>query len=171
MKAASRAQRPEPTGRRGWGRPTPWFALLLGLVTVGCAAGSRPGAPAQDAAPSSAAEAPAFAAQSAPARPVTSGGAADQAGSGSEADPLSELDRAERELELLLDATAQRSTPLASDECATACRALGSMRRSATKLCEIGDDAEAARCESARSRVARAEARVLERCSACSAPP
>jgi hypothetical protein len=81
-----------------------------------------------------------------------------------------ELDRAERDLDALLSGAAQRSTPLATDECATACRALGSMQRALTKLCELDDDAETARCETARSRVARAEARVRDRCPVCAAP-
>lgn len=170
MKPASRAPKQSPVERRGPARPAPAIAALLGLVAVGCAASSKPGAPAQEAAPSSAGDASPLAAPSAPEQPALSAGSADGAGSGSVSAAQAELDRAERDLEALLSGAAQRSTPLATDECSTACRALGSMQRSLLKLCEIGDAAEASRCESARSRVARAEARVRERCPACSAP-
>lgn len=54
----------------------------------------------------------------------------------------------------------------AADGCATACRALSSMRRAATHLCELAGD-EDARCDSARGRVASAEERVRASCSEC----
>lgn len=53
-----------------------------------------------------------------------------------------------------------------ADGCATACRALSSMRRAATHLCELAGDGDA-RCDSAKGRVANAEERVRASCSDC----
>lgn len=53
------------------------------------------------------------------------------------------------------------------ERCSLACRALGSMDRSASRICELaGDDDE--RCQSARDRVSKARAIVERACSACS---
>jgi hypothetical protein len=53
-----------------------------------------------------------------------------------------------------------------ADGCATACRALSSMRRAATHLCDLAGDSDA-RCDSAKGRVANAEERVRASCSEC----
>jgi hypothetical protein len=58
-------------------------------------------------------------------------------------------------------------TPLSSDPCANACRALASMERATTHLCTLAGDADA-RCEGARTRVKNASARVHAECPACS---
>ncbi len=52
------------------------------------------------------------------------------------------------------------------DRCLTACRALASMQRSATRMCElIGEDD--ARCDSVRDRVERARQLVYGECPSC----
>lgn len=53
-----------------------------------------------------------------------------------------------------------------ADGCATACRALSSMRRAASHLCELAGDGDT-RCDSAKTRVASAEERVRASCSDC----
>jgi len=57
-------------------------------------------------------------------------------------------------------------TPLSSDPCANACRALASMERATTHLCSLAGDADA-RCEGARTRVKNASTRVHAECPAC----
>jgi hypothetical protein len=52
------------------------------------------------------------------------------------------------------------------DPCALACRALASMGRAASHICDIaGDDDE--RCGNAKGRVKNAEERVHQSCPAC----
>jgi MYXO-CTERM domain-containing protein len=53
---------------------------------------------------------------------------------------------------------------LATDDCSTACRALGSIQRAADKICSLepGD-----RCSEARAKAAEAARRVREACPAC----
>jgi hypothetical protein len=58
-------------------------------------------------------------------------------------------------------------TPLSSDPCANACRALASMERATSHLCTLAGDGDA-RCEGARTRVKNASARVHAECPACS---
>jgi len=53
------------------------------------------------------------------------------------------------------------------DRCAIACRALGSMQRSADRLCSLTGE-EDDRCESVRQRVERARELVYRVCSSCS---
>jgi hypothetical protein len=50
--------------------------------------------------------------------------------------------------------------------CATACRALASMRRASEHLCALAGDGDP-RCGAARERVHRADERVREACPAC----
>lgn len=54
------------------------------------------------------------------------------------------------------------------DRCETACQALGSMQRSADRLCALTGE-EDDRCESVRQRVERARELVYRVCSSCSA--
>lgn len=56
------------------------------------------------------------------------------------------------------------------DPCATACRALASMQRSAAHLCALAGEGDG-RCEDARGRVRGASARVRTACPSCAAPP
>jgi len=52
------------------------------------------------------------------------------------------------------------------DRCLSACRALASMQRSATRLCELTGE-EDPRCEDVRDRVERARQLVLDACPSC----
>jgi hypothetical protein len=63
---------------------------------------------------------------------------------------------------------AERSTISGGDPCASACRALGSMRRATDHLCALSGEGDT-RCEGARRRVDSASARVHASCPACSA--
>src|SRR5262249_46308294 len=54
------------------------------------------------------------------------------------------------------------------DPCFTACRALASMERAATHLCELTGDGDT-RCSNARTRVKTAPARVRSSCPVCQA--
>ncbi|MRG90856.1 hypothetical protein [Polyangium spumosum] len=56
--------------------------------------------------------------------------------------------------------------PVSADPCSTACRALDSMERAATHLCDLAG-AEAARCASAKDRLRKAEELVRQRCPGC----
>ncbi|MFS8071039.1 MAG: hypothetical protein ACMG6S_32120 [Byssovorax sp.] len=56
-----------------------------------------------------------------------------------------------------------------ADPCATACSALSSMERATKHLCDLTGDGDA-RCDSARSRVSGATARVTASCPACAEP-
>jgi hypothetical protein len=56
------------------------------------------------------------------------------------------------------------------DGCATACRALASMTRSADHLCQMAGETDG-RCEDARARVAGARGRVKAACPACAPQP
>lgn len=56
--------------------------------------------------------------------------------------------------------------PVSTDPCATACRALDSMERAATHLCDLAG-AEATRCASAKDRLRKAEELVRQRCPGC----
>ena len=56
----------------------------------------------------------------------------------------------------------------ANDGCATACKALASMQRSADHLCKIAGEGDG-RCEDARTRVRGASARVRSVCPVCAA--
>ncbi len=53
-----------------------------------------------------------------------------------------------------------------ADRCSLACRALGSMQRSAERLCELTGSVDD-RCVDVRARVSRATARVTRACPAC----
>ena len=86
------------------------------------------------------------------------------------------LDQAERELNQALPAGGAfasppsgqpgGTTPLSEgDACSIACRALASMERSATHLCELAGDG--AQCDSAKARVKSASERVHGACPGC----
>jgi hypothetical protein len=64
------------------------------------------------------------------------------------------------------------ATPLngEGDGCATACRALASMARSADHLCSLAGEGDG-RCDDARGRVRGATARVRSACPTCAAQP
>jgi hypothetical protein len=72
---------------------------------------------------------------------------------------LAELDRAE--------ALADVSTR----DCAGACRALDSMRRSASHVCDLEPPPGSGRCQDARRRVDDARARIVSRCGGCPRDP
>jgi hypothetical protein len=155
--------------------------LALGLVcAVGCGA-SKQAAPA-DAPPAPGAEAP----------EATS--LAEEGEANAELDTADDAARAFADAERQLDdmfqpadepapivpdtsTTAQpgtappappRAEALAADRCTNACRALGSMRRSAARLCELaGQDDQ--RCSEVTARVQRAESRVRQSCPGCDA--
>jgi hypothetical protein len=65
-------------------------------------------------------------------------------------------------------ARAQADLEAASTDCATACRALASMERAATHLCELaGDPDDQTRCNDARRKVIAARERVRSACGTC----
>lgn len=59
---------------------------------------------------------------------------------------------------------AQRDSAL--DRCTSACKALDSMTRAATRVCELVGESDA-QCSDARKRVARSQSRVAQACPAC----
>ncbi|MEO5729335.1 MAG: hypothetical protein ABI134_35115 [Byssovorax sp.] len=61
---------------------------------------------------------------------------------------------------------ASADSAASADPCATACSALSSMERATKHLCDLTGDGDA-RCDSARSRVSGATARVTASCPAC----
>ena len=64
------------------------------------------------------------------------------------------------------DATRPKAAPMAADRCSRACRALGSMRRSADRLCELtGRDDP--RCQNVEQRLVRARDTVARSCPGC----
>jgi hypothetical protein len=69
----------------------------------------------------------------------------------------SDLDRAERELEA------------STGDCAAACRALGSMERATTHLCEIAQSSaeDGPRCDDAQRKVRAAREHIRSTCGAC----
>lgn len=77
----------------------------------------------------------------------------------------------DRELETLEKNLTDATTTLSTSDCATACRALASIRRAADKICAL-DSGE--RCAAGRARADDATRRVREACPECaiaSAPP
>lgn len=58
------------------------------------------------------------------------------------------------------------AAPAAGDRCEIACRALGSMERATSHLCDLAGDGDD-RCSSAKERVASAKERVVAACPAC----
>ncbi|MFO0553278.1 MAG: hypothetical protein U0271_33145 [Polyangiaceae bacterium] len=86
----------------------------------------------------------------------------------SSGDPMHDLDAAEHALEQALSGKSEDgTTELAEgDRCSIVCRALASMRVSATELCKLDEE----RCPSARERLTRAETRAREACPACASP-
>jgi hypothetical protein len=86
------------------------------------------------------------------------------------------LDQAERELNQAIAAGGNFANPppgqpgsptqlTEGDACSIACRALGSMERSATHLCDLAGDGE--QCDAAKARVKSASDRVHEACPGC----
>jgi hypothetical protein len=64
----------------------------------------------------------------------------------------------------LLRSIASQAEALSTDDCAAACRALGSMRRAADRLCTLDPGR---RCTEARARVDEAARKVREACPGC----
>jgi MYXO-CTERM domain-containing protein len=64
----------------------------------------------------------------------------------------------------LADESAALSTSLTTSDCATACRALASIRRAAEKICALDPDE---RCDAARAKADDATRRVREACPEC----
>jgi hypothetical protein len=63
---------------------------------------------------------------------------------------------------------AQRELDLAMNDCASACRALGSMERATGHLCDLASEADdRQRCEDAKSAVRRAREKIRGTCRAC----
>jgi hypothetical protein len=143
------------------------LAIVALVALGGCAAAPR--------APMSAPEAPSAPAPSAVATPTTA------------EDAAAELDRAEAELsrafgegsekESLAGGVGHGAEVQSADRaaepklaeggaCDIACRALGSMQRAATHLCELAGDGDG-RCASAKARVDGARERVHASCPAC----
>ena len=75
---------------------------------------------------------------------------------------LADLGKAERDLSESLDP--QRAVPLGTDRCTVVCKALSSMRASATRLCELTTDE---RCDDAKARLTKAESKAKSACPAC----
>jgi hypothetical protein len=163
----------DPRSHRPFGaRPSLLVLPALLAAGAGCAAPSKPSAPAAEAAAPSLEGTPSPAPASplqAPQLPAGDAGGAQ----GELTDPASALERAERDLDAALGSLAAtpQSTSLATDECTTACRALGSMQRAASRLCELDTPREGERCAHAKARVARAEERVRSRCASCASLP
>ncbi|MDI1481389.1 hypothetical protein [Polyangium sp. y55x31] len=61
---------------------------------------------------------------------------------------------------------ADEASPVSQDPCMTACRALQSMGRAATHLCDLAGEGDT-RCANAKDRVRRAEDLVRQRCPGC----
>ncbi len=78
--------------------------------------------------------------------------------------PKSAARPVESEAQKGVGASADGAAP--ADPCATACSALSSMERATKHLCDLTGDGDA-RCDSARSRVSGATARVTASCPAC----
>jgi hypothetical protein len=90
---------------------------------------------------------------------------------------VAELDRAELEVNQAFGGGSKPASPMsdprggtdlssgAGDACSIACRALGSMERSAARLCELAGDGE--RCDAAKARVKSASDRVHGACPGC----
>ena len=141
-------------------------ALLLALTGLAGCAGA--------AAPKSAAEAPAQAQQPAPGSypasmplPSAPQSSADHpaAGAAAPAAPTATVPRREglrRDIE-----AAQRELDLSGADCASACRALGSMERATARLCTL----EEASCEDVRVRLRKARERVRATCGGCGGAP
>ena len=67
---------------------------------------------------------------------------------------------------------AQRALEAAAGDCASACRALGSMDRAAGHMCELASDVDdRRRCEAAKTRVQAARDRVRTTCGTCPGGP
>lgn len=67
---------------------------------------------------------------------------------------------------------ASRELDVSAGDCQAACRALGSMDRSAGRLCEIAHDGdELRRCDDAKRRVFGARDKVRETCGSCPGGP
>ena len=90
---------------------------------------------------------------------------------------VAELDRAEREVNQAFGGETKPASPMpdpragtglggdAGDPCVIACRALGSMVRAASRLCELAGEGE--RCDAANVRVKSASERVRGACPGC----
>ena len=137
----------------------------FGLVGLVCLVGCSAQEPSYPAAPSYAPGYPATTAQpqyfSEPGKAPVSGFPALQ--------PLdAELLTMDRDEQLINSVLASdQPVPLAEgDRCTVICKALSSMRQSATHICQLAAD----RCEGAQARVRKAEERAKDACPACATP-
>ena len=137
-------------------------ALSLGLFALAACGGGMEGAQSPPAPAASPGQYPA--ATTMLDAPTTVDGAA------------ANLERAEMELNQAISAEGDfanpppgqpgRSTQLSEgDACSIACRALASMERSATHLCDLAGDGE--QCDAAKARVKSASDRVHDACPGC----
>lgn len=132
-------------------------AVLVGVTLAACASSpavNDPGkaTPTYDA--TSGVEPPT-------ANTMTVGGA--KPGSAGEAE--SELTSAEKDLEKLIG-TGPEPSPLSTDGCVNVCKAVASIKTAAEHVCALSAD-EPSRCESAKTRAARAEERAKSACPSC----
>lgn len=141
--------------------------VLPGLLLAACGGACHAAAPP---------EAPG--APEAPARSTSPGGdyaapPTQPSSPDSDASPSTKDDRdLEQAMPTLDDALsafdqAQARLSASGNDCHTACRALGSMRRSADRICELEPEEPGNRCERARRRLRDAEQRVHDGCGAC----
>jgi len=154
-------------------------ALLLAPLALLTACAAKPQAPT---APAS--ETPAMApAQPSPATP----GEREEVAPKDAESAAEELRAAESELERALAGRADRDTgtvqphgvsegapqkspgPTRGDPCVTICRALSSMARATTHLCELAGESDH-RCEDARTRTRSASDKVQAACPSCATP-
>jgi hypothetical protein len=69
-------------------------------------------------------------------------------------------------------ARAELELEASSSDCASACRALGSLERAASRLCDLADSPDDRRhCDDAKQKVIAARDRVRQTCSACPGGP
>jgi hypothetical protein len=160
-------------------------AALASALVVACAApktgaksprsaASATGPAAESDAPAGYAPPPppstsADASKAAPARPDAPGGGGAPGGSAATSRAAA-LRGASSDLE-----ASQRELDVAAGDCRNACRALGSMDRSAGRICEIvrsePDPRDLQRCDEAKERVYSARARVKSTCGGCPGGP
>jgi hypothetical protein len=129
------------------------------LLLAGCAVAPKAASPATEP-QEAAAGAPAQAAPSTAAPPAPTEAPADvtksataPGASAASADSSSELDRAQRELDV------------AGGDCQNACRALGSMDRAAGRLCKLAQASDP--CGAAKDKVVKARDKVKRTCGSC----
>jgi len=139
--------------------------VLPGLLLAGCGGATRttapqtPETPAEPASPGGGYGAP----------PSSMQQQAPKEGPPRESKDDRDLDESMPTLADALSAFDQAQVRLSAggNDCRTACRALGSMRRSADRICELEPTGSDSRCERARQRLRDAEKRVHSGCGEC----